>query len=179
MGGLSTKALAGPFDACCLSPWSESPQVGANQSTLVFGSPVASAPHHKSSFRGLSLGLTRGEVEVAIAQLGKPIWTMYRSDRSIGICNGNTSVGTVRFDDNNLVSTLELRSAFFAVQTVVLSEFADEIFKHYNIKFPTGEDDICSQDVACLTGLSDVGERFIVAQIAGDVQTYVSWDHPK
>ena len=164
----ASSATAG--DAC-LSYRPDPPAVGMNLSTLLFESTQSNSGQGKSSFRGLSLGLTLAETKIAVADLSYSSGSILRSDQAMDICNGTMSVGTVRFDENNRVTKLELRAEYFAVQTVVLHEFADEVF---NVN-----DDICSQDVICFTGVSAASERFIVAKIAGDVRLHVYWEQPK
>ena len=125
-----------------------------------------------SSFRGLSLGFGRAEALNAVLRLGFVI--VPASESHINFCRGDYVVGSMRFDENNQLATLELRPAFFEVNEVVLREFADRIFEHYRVRPMVVDDDVCNSDVACFRGTAMKGENVLIVRIGGAVRLQVS-----
>jgi hypothetical protein len=134
-----------------------------------------------STFRGLRLGFSREEALSAVLRLGfliaptgfpiPPTWAV--SGRHIALCRGDYVVGSLRFDENDQLVTLELRPAFFDVNQVALREFADQIFEHYRVR-PVVNDDVCSSDMTCFRGTTIKGENFLIVRIGGEVRLHVS-----
>ena len=128
-----------------------------------------------SSFRGLSLGLSRAKALNAILRLGfaiAPTWSA--SEAHITFCRGDRAVGSLRFNDSNQLVTLELRPAFFEVNKMVLREFADQVFEHYRVRPLVVDDDVCYSDVACFRGTTTKGETFVIVRIGGEVRLLVN-----
>ena len=83
-------------------------------------------------------------------------------------------MGSMRFDENNQLATLELRPAFFEVNEVVLREFAVRIFEHYRVRPMIVDDDVCNSDLTCFRGTAMKGENFLIVRIGGAVRLQVS-----
>jgi hypothetical protein len=128
---LAVSAMAGGAD--CLSPHvALSP--GDIENSLPRFEPEATDFEH-TSFRGLSLGQNRQEALDAVLKLKFPITSKGSgSGRDVEFCAGDSVVGTLRFDEHDELIKLELRPAFFGVNKVVLREFADGVFEHYQVR---------------------------------------------
>ena len=128
-----------------------------------------------SSFRGLSLGLSRTKALNTILRLGFHITpTRSVSESHVTFCRGDRAVGDLRFNENGQLVMLELRPAFFEVNKVELWEFADQVFEHYRVRPLVVDDDVCHSDVTCLRGTTTKGENFLIARIGGEVKLLVN-----
>lgn len=142
-------------------------------STPIFGTSSAHSALPASSFRGLRLGLTRAEAEAAVLATGFGFRGVAEDDPNMDICKGSTTVGTVRFDAGGHVRKLELRPEYFSAGGSALREFADRVFRHYNVASPGAKDDICFPGLTCFRGHTPAGERFMLLGITSDVQLHV------
>jgi hypothetical protein len=142
-------------------------------SVPIFGSELTT--FDSNSFRGLSLGLSRAEALNAVLRLGfaiAPTWSA--SEVHIDFCRGDHVVGSLRFDENNHLVSLDLRSAFFEINQVVLREFADQVFTHYRVHPLVVDDDVCYGDLTCFRGTASNGENFVIVRIGGETRLLVS-----
>lgn len=165
-----TAANAAAGRVCPHLPNIELSHISAEVTTPQFEPEIANADGY-SSFRGLRLGLSRGEAQLALLRL-KFTNAYPPSDRAIDFCAGQTVVGTIRFDENSRVMKLELRPAYFAVNKLVLREFADELFQHYEVRPLRVDDDNCFADITCFRGTTTT-EEFLILRIATDVLVHV------
>jgi hypothetical protein len=125
----------------------------------------------ESSFRGLSLGMGRDEVASVLQRLNLEEGVV--SGNATDICRGEISIGTLRFDQNNRVIKLELSPYYFVVGRVDLREFADEVFKHYQVRPLEVDDDACFYDVTCFRGTTNAREQFLILRMGGAVLLHV------
>jgi hypothetical protein len=126
-----------------------------------------------ASLRGVSLDMTAGEVQQAVDRLGFLMLSPSSADAAMDICNGQTRVGTIRFDANQRVVKLELSPLYFSVGRVHLREFADAVFDKYRVTRAQMVDDVCYADVTCFRGTT-LAEQFLIVRITADVQLHVS-----
>ena len=151
-------------------PFAAKPPVS---SMPVFGPELTT--FDSNSFRGLSLGLSRAEALNAVLRLGfaiVPTWSA--SQPHIDFCRGDRVVGNLRFDENNQLVALDLRSAFFEVNQVVLREFSDQVFAHYRVRQLVVDDDVCYSDLTCFRGKTTKGENIVIIRIGGEARLLVS-----
>jgi hypothetical protein len=88
------------------------------------------------------------------------------------ICNGQTRVGLIRFDENHRVVKLELSPLYFSMGRVQLREFVDAVFDQYRVRRDQNLDDVCYADVTCFRGTT-LAEQFLIVRITADVQLHV------
>jgi hypothetical protein len=154
--------------AFCFAMWLMGLDAGAAEESCICSSLEASAPitlqaspqfHPKhsglsdySSFRGLSLSMSRTEAKVALQRVGFELASYHTDAMAMDICSGKTGVGIVRFDVHGSINKLELSPLYFAVSKVHVREFADSLFAHYKVRSAANVDDICFHDVTCFRG---------------------------
>jgi hypothetical protein len=126
-----------------------------------------------ASLRGVSLDMTVSAVQQAIGRLGFFMLSPSSTDTTMDICNGQTRVGLIRFDENHRVVKLELSPLYFSIGQVHLREFVDAVFDRYSVKRAQVADDVCYADVTCFRGTT-LAEQFLIVRIAADVQLHVS-----
>ena len=126
-----------------------------------------------TSLRGVSLDMTASEVQEAVDRLGFLMLSPSSTDTTMDICNGQTRVGLIRFDENHRVVKLELSPLYFSIGRVQLREFADAVFDRYGVKRAQVADDVCYADVTCFRGTT-LAEQFLIVRITDDVQLHVS-----
>src|SRR5215210_2719770 len=126
-----------------------------------------------TSLRGVSLDMTVSEVQQAVGRLGFLLLSPSSTDTTMDICNGQTRVGLVRFDENHRVVKLELSPLYFSIARVQLREFADAVFDRYRVRQAQVADDVCYADVTCFRGTT-LAEQFLIVRITDDVQLHVS-----
>ena len=112
-----------------------------------------------TSLRGVSLDMTASEVQEAVGRLGFLMLSPSSTDTTMDICNGQTRVGLIRFDENHRVVKLELSPLYFSIGRVQLREFADAVFDRYGVKRAQVADDVCYADVTCFRGTT-LAEQF-------------------
>jgi hypothetical protein len=126
-----------------------------------------------TSFRGLSLSMSKSEARKVLRQLGFDLVDYESTVTAMHICSGQTGVGTARFDKRGKINKLELSPLYFAVSKMNVREFADRVFEHYKVRRSANTDDICFQDVTCFRGTTLV-ERVLILRISNDVQFHIT-----
>jgi hypothetical protein len=144
-----------------------------NGSIPIFGTASIASADPASSFRGLRLGLTRAQAEAVVREAGFGLAGVVQDDPNMDICDGTTSVGTVRFDAAGRVRKLEFKPEYFFAGGSGLRDFADRLFQHYNVASPGAKDDVCFPGLTCFRGRSPAGENFMLLNITQDVQLHV------
>jgi hypothetical protein len=119
----------------------------------------ATADLDYASLRGVSLDMTVSEVQQAVGRLGFLLLSPSSTDATMDICNGQTRVGLIRFDENHRVVKLELSPLYFSMGRVQLREFVDAVFDQYRVKRAQMIDDVCFADVTCFRGTT-LAEQF-------------------
>jgi hypothetical protein len=168
---LSQTAFATP--TCAYVSTAEFPltALGADNSHPQF-EPESTDVSDYSSFRGLSLAMTEAEAAQALKRLRLTMVAQSSTRNAMDICRGKKNIGTIRFDENRRIEKLQLGPLYFLVGRIVLREFADDVFKRFDVH-PSVSDNICYWDVTCFKGTTSL-EEFLILRITDDVQLHVS-----
>jgi hypothetical protein len=141
--------------------------------------PVVSSSRY-SSFKGITLGITPGEVAATLFREGFEIWiNTYISPKdtvsSFEICHprGKELIGWVEFDQREHAQRLTFQPSFFFREDITIRDFADRVFQHYKVRRDEVADDACFQDVTCFKGRTNAGEQFLILRINGATRLYV------
>jgi hypothetical protein len=117
--------------------------------------------------------MTVSEIQQAVSRLGFLLLSLFSTDTTMDICNGQTRVGLIRVDETHRVVKLELSPLYFSIGRVQLREFADAVFDQYRVKRTQNVDDVCYADITCFRGTT-LSEQFLIVRIANDVQLHIS-----